>query len=301
MSAGMRIASSTHSSGSDWLSASVSSSRLSVRSRLCSGSVVRRRPPYNQKGRDMLIRAIDCTIERRLLINYRIDPEVAERHIPAPFRPLVVSGWAVGGICLIRLGNLRPAHLPGGVGLTTENAAHRFAVEWDDDDGTQVGVFIPRRDTNSRLTVLAGDRLFPGLHHRAQFQVRDEGPEIQIAVSSHDGTLDLSTTAHESAALGGELFSCLDDAISFSREGSHGYSPHGDLNQLTGVSLDCPRWDAVPVQIDSVKSSMFDDHRAFPKGSCTVDFGLLMRNLPARWVNDDSVSSRRLLPAVEAA
>jgi hypothetical protein len=249
----------------------------------------------------MLIQAIDCTIERRLLINYRIDPDVAERHIPAPFRPLVVSGSAVGGICLIRLGNLRPAHLPGAVGLTTENAAHRFAVEWDDDQGTHVGVFIPRRDTNSRLTALAGDRLFPGLHHRAQFHVRDGGPEIQIAVSSHDGAVELSATAHESAALRSELFSGLNDAIDFFREGSHGFSPYGDLGQLTGVSLDCPRWDALPVEIDSVRSSMFDDHDAFPKGSCAVDFGLLMRDLPARWVSDGNLTSRRLLQADEAA
>ena len=39
-----------------------------------------------------------------------------------------------------------------GVGIRTENVAHRFAVEWDGDDCTQVGVFIPRRDTNSRIT-----------------------------------------------------------------------------------------------------------------------------------------------------
>jgi len=249
----------------------------------------------------MIMKSIDCIIERRLLINYRIDPEVASRHIPSPFLPLVVSGWAVGGICLIRLGGLRPSHLPKVFGLSTENAAHRFAVEWDDDQGTQSGVFIPRRDTNSRLTALAGDRLFPGLHHRAQFQVRDNGPEIEIAVSSHDGTLALSATAHESTALGGELFSCLNDAIGFFREGSHGYSPQGDLGPLAGVGLECPRWDALPVQIDSVRSSMFDDHEAFPKGSCTIDFGLLMRNLPARWVSDGSLRPRRLLQADEVA
>ncbi len=234
----------------------------------------------------MIMKSVDCTIERRLLINYRIDPEVASRHIPSPFRPLLVSGWAVGGICLIRLGGLRPAHLPKAIGLTTENAAHRFAVEWDDDRGTQSGVFIPRRDTNSRLTSLAGDRLFPGLHHLAQFQVRDDGPEIHIAVSSHDGTLDLSTTAHESAALGGELFPCLDDAIGFFRQGAHGYSPHGHLGEQAGVRLECLRWEARPVEINLVRSSMFDDLGAFPKGSCTMDFGLLMRDLPARWVSD---------------
>ncbi len=232
------------------------------------------------------MKSVDCTIERRLLINYRIDPEVASRHIPSPFRPLLVSGWAVGGICLIRLGGLRPAHLPRAIGLTTENAAHRFAVEWDDDHGTQSGVFIPRRDTNSRVTALAGDRIFAGLHHLAQFQVRDEGPDIHIAVSSHDRTLDLSAAAHESDTLGGELFPCLDDAISFFLQGAHGYSPHGHHGEQTGVRLECPRWDAQPVQIDFVRSSMFDDPDAFPKGSCVVDFGLLMRNLPARWVSD---------------
>lgn len=238
------------------------------------------------------MKSVDCTIERRLLINYRIDPEVAGRHLPSPFRPLLVSGWAVGGVCLIRLGRLRPAHLPKAIGLTTENAAHRFAVEWDDERGTQAGVFIPRRDTNSRMTALAGDRLFPGLHHLAEFQVRDDGPEIHIAVSSHDGTLDLSTTAYESEALGGELFSCLDDAIGFFRRGARGYSSHGALDELAGVRLECPRWDARPVHIDSLRSSMFDDHDAFPKGSCTVDFGLVMRDLPARWVSDGNLRSR---------
>ncbi len=246
----------------------------------------------------MLIHAIDCTIERRLLINYRIDPEVAIGHLPSGLRPHLVSGWAVGGICLIRLGELRPAHLPRAIGLTTENVAHRFAVEWDDEQGTQVGVFIPRRDTDSRLTAIAGDRAFPGLHHLAHFEVDDVGPDIRIAVSSKDGTLNLSASAHESTEIGGELFSSLEDAIEFFRQGARGYSPYGPLELLAGVRLECPRWDAQPVQIDSVVSSMFDDVSRFPNGSCSVDFGLVMRDLPARWVSDGSIASRSNLPVI---
>jgi hypothetical protein len=234
----------------------------------------------------MAMRAIDCTIERRLLINYRIDPEVAQGHLPAPFRPHLVSGWAVGGVCLIRLGGLRPAHLPRSVGLTTENVAHRLSVEWDDDEGSQVGVYIPRRDTDSYLTVLVGDRAFPGRHHLARFEVHDDGPDIGIAVTSRDGTLDLSARAHESATLGGELFPSLGNAIDFFRQGSHGYSPQGADGRFAGVHLECPRWAAQPAAVDSVRSSMFDDPEAFPKGSCVVDFGLIMRDLPARWVSD---------------
>jgi Uncharacterized conserved protein (COG2071) len=240
----------------------------------------------------MFLDAIDCTIERRLLINYRIDPEVAERHLPSPFRPHLVSGWAVGGVCLIRLGGLRPAHVPRPIGLTTENVAHRFAVEWDDDDGTQVGVFIPRRDTDSRLTALAGDRVFPGRHQLARFEVNDEGPDIQIAVSSRDGTLDLSTRAHESTSLGGELFSSVEDAIDFFRQGSRGYSPGDAPGHLVGVHLECPRWDARLVDVDFVTSSVFDNPSAFPRGSRALDVGLVMRDLPARWVTDGTLTTQ---------
>ena len=35
-----------------------------------------------------------ATIERRLLINYQVDPEVLTRVLPAPFRPHLVGGVA---------------------------------------------------------------------------------------------------------------------------------------------------------------------------------------------------------------
>src|SRR6266700_3044590 len=54
----------------------------------------------------MTTKTVACTIERRLLVNYRIEPELVPR-------------------------------------LVCENAAHRFAVEWDDANGTQVGVYVP--------------------------------------------------------------------------------------------------------------------------------------------------------------
>ena len=55
---------------------------------------------------------MDSVVERRLLVNYRITPEVVARLLPAGFRPQVVRGWAVGGVCAIRLGSLRPHGMP---------------------------------------------------------------------------------------------------------------------------------------------------------------------------------------------
>jgi len=240
----------------------------------------------------MLTDIVECTIERRLLVNYRIDPEVVERQLPAPFRPQLVSGWAVGGVCFIRLGKLRPNHFPSALGITTENVAHRFAVEWDDDAGTQVGVYIRRRDTNSRTTALAGDRVFPGVHRMARFEVHERGPELRLGVESRDGTLGLSVTARDNQALGGELFTSLEQAIDFFRRGSLGFSPSGSSAGLAGVRLQSQSWDARPVTIDEMRSSVFDDPKAFPKGSCTLDFGLVMRNLTARWVTEGALQAR---------
>jgi Uncharacterized conserved protein (COG2071) len=240
----------------------------------------------------MRAETVDCTIERRLLVNYRIDPEMVGRLLPAPFRPQIVRGFAVGGVCFIRLGGLRLAHIPSGFGLRTENVAHRFAVEWDGSEGTQVGVFVPRRDTNSRITSWAGGRVFPGDHRRARFDVEEIGADLRIAVQSRDGALALSVAASETDCLGGTLFSSADDAVDFFRRGSLGYSPIGSSQRYTGVSLESQRWEALPVAVEHMTSSVFDDTHAFPRGSCVLDSGLVMRSLPVRWVDRGQLKTR---------
>ena len=40
-------------------------------------------------------------VERRLLVNYRVDPETIARVLPPPFRPQLVGGAAVAGIGVV--------------------------------------------------------------------------------------------------------------------------------------------------------------------------------------------------------
>lgn len=103
----------------------------------------------------MRLPTISGIIDRRILANYRVDPEQMAGVLPKPFRPQIYNGYAIGGICLIRLKNIRPNFLPLPWGLNSENAAHRIAVEWDVDGETKQGVYIPRRDTNSVLNHFA--------------------------------------------------------------------------------------------------------------------------------------------------
>lgn len=80
----------------------------------------------------MYIPTLEGTIDRRLLVNYRVDPAMLQELLPTPFRPKLVHGMGVAGICLIRLKHLRPRGLPTMIGFSSENAAHRIAVEWDE-------------------------------------------------------------------------------------------------------------------------------------------------------------------------
>ena len=49
------------------------------------------------------------------------------------------------------------------------------------------GVYILRRDTSSWLNAFAGGRVFPGVHHHAQFQVRETESHFEVEVESDDG------------------------------------------------------------------------------------------------------------------
>ena len=73
----------------------------------------------------MKLPRIKGVIDRRMLVNFRIDPDAAAAQIPQPFRPMLIDGSAIGGICLIRLKHIRPVFLPRLLGIRSENAAHR--------------------------------------------------------------------------------------------------------------------------------------------------------------------------------
>ena len=98
----------------------------------------------------MKLPTIRGLIDRRILANYRIAPDALARILPSPFRPKLINGFGIAGICLIRLKEIRPRGVPKLLGISSENAAHRIAVEWDDEGAGQVrqGVFIPRRDSS---------------------------------------------------------------------------------------------------------------------------------------------------------
>jgi hypothetical protein len=115
--------------------------------------------------------------------------------------------------------------------MSSENAAHRIAVDWDEAGYHGTGVYIPRRDTPSRFNALAGGRLFPGVLE----------------------------------------------------EGALGYSPSTRQNWLESIELRKRNRNIVPLAIDLVESSFFEDRDLFPPGTIEFDSALLMRNIDHSW------------------
>lgn len=233
----------------------------------------------------MKIPVIRGLIERRILVNYRVDPAVLAAQLPAPFRPQLVHGHGMVGICLIRLRGVRPRGLPAWLGFRSENAAHRAAVEWDDQQGiTRQGVYVRRRDSNSRFNALVGGRVFPGFHHHARFTIDEANEHWNVALKSADGVMSLSVRTHRAKGLPSDsIFRSLDEASNFFAAGSLGYSDKRRAGEYQGLELRCRNWQVEPLAVDEVRSSYFDDESLFPRGSIRFDNALLMRGIEHEW------------------
>ncbi len=238
----------------------------------------------------MRIPIIRGTIDRRILVNFRIDPGALARILPKPFQPQIANDAGMAGVCLIRLEHIRPRLVPSFLGITSENAAHRIAVEWEEAGERRTGVFIPRRDTSSRFNALVGGRLFPGEHHHAKFQVNERDDRYRVVVDSDDHLIHVDVEGHVAAELAEtSAFHSLRQASEFFEQGSLGYSVTTQAGRFDGLELRSFDWKVQPLAVERVESSFFGDRALFPPGSVEFDCALLMRRIDHEWHGRESL------------
>ena len=244
----------------------------------------------------MNIPAIKGIIRRRLLLNYRVSPEAVSKIIPGNFRPKLVDGFAIAGVCLIRLEQVRPKGLPSFLGISSENSAHRIAVEWNDAHGeSQEGVFVPRRDTDSLMNSLAGGRVFPGVHHHSKFTISDSEGEISMRVDARDGDeplLDVKATESDEFPES-SIFDSLEHSSSFFEAGCVGYSSRPSSCVLDGLLLKVDQWQVSALSVERIESNYFDDQTLIPDGEIAFDHALLMRDIPHEWHSEPRMEVER--------
>jgi hypothetical protein len=222
-----------------------------------------------------IIRGVRARLRRRLLLSYRLDADVARELLPDGLRPLLVNGHAVAGVCVLGLENIRPRWVRGRWGLRSENAAHRIAVEWDDEGESQRGVYIFERHSSSWIPVLFGGRIFPGVHRKARFAIDESAGRYALTMDAAGESLAADVE------IGGEwqsgLFQTLEDASEFYRSGRIGWSRRHDGLSLEPVTLTSTQWAVEGARLRSLRSSFFD---ALPEGAAVFDSVVVMRDLP---------------------
>ena len=240
----------------------------------------------------MQLPVIEGMLDRRILLNYRFDPQYLQRFVPAPFTPRLHKGHGIGGICMIRFKDLRPRHFPASVGIDSENAAHRIAIEWDHQGNKQTGVFIPQRDTGSSFNYLAGGRIFPGIFQRSTFSVTESAARYKVEIAHKKSEPHVIFDGEECAEFPKtSVFESLAEASEFFAKGAIGYSLAKDGSHFQGMELRFLEWHISPLKINRAHVKLYEDGNLFPKGAVQVDSAMIMKRLRHEWRN---------IPVIEA-
>lgn len=190
-------------------------------------------------------------IRRRLLVNYWVDPAEAASCLPDGVRPHTGSnGGVVVGCCMIELDDVRPWPMPTGVGVSLRAAAHRISCEAGSQERPVRAVFVPSRLTNALLPVLAGGRLFPGVHQRAEVQV-SETDKLQWVVRDRGRGDPFSIAASADLAkgrpTGGEVAEIVIGT-------TLGLSPGHRRGSIQAIEMEPDHLDAQEVELVDVES-----------------------------------------------
>ena len=205
------------------------------------------------------LRRVHAFMDRRLLVNFRMPLDAALEKLPDGFEPQPVKGYAMIGICLIRLTHLRPFGTPPLVQLASENAAHRIACLYPDENGNRKpGVYILERHTDSIANHLAGGRLFPGHHHKATFTTYESPTIWKVGFWGTDGTKVQVIVRQATQVADGSVFEDMDAATCFFQQGTDGWSMRKQGEELEGARIKCHNWNFKPLQIELARSSMLD-------------------------------------------
>ncbi|MDB4055767.1 DUF2071 domain-containing protein [Akkermansiaceae bacterium] len=225
-------------------------------------------------------------IDHRILLNFRIDPEVMKKNLPEEFTPKVVGGYAIGGICQVSLSEMRAKGMPSIVGTGSHNAAHRIAV----DSSQGEGVYVTRRDTNSWLNTMSGGRVFPGVYSKANFDVSASGDLYSVRIENKKKELIMSISAEVVSELPeGSVFESTEEVSDFFKTGNIGWSSKEQSNQFDAIELKTVEWGMEPLKVKESFSAYFSNTSIFPKGSVEFDSAMIMRNLKHSWVSRDNL------------
>jgi hypothetical protein len=175
-------------------------------------------------------------------------------------------------------------------GITSDNAAHRIAVEWEENGMKKDGVYIFRRDTNCLFNSIAGGRMFPGVNQYSSFEIHDENGNVEFNMLSKDGEVSIHFKGHECSELpASSVFSSTLEISNFFKEGADGYSASRSQNCHQGLCLQTINWNMMPFHLDELSTSFFLNEFLIQDDQMQFDSAVIMRDIEHQWNKIPSV------------
>lgn len=203
--------------------------------------------------------AIRGVVERRILVNYRVDVETLDTVLPEPFRGREAgeSGKGIGSLCFMRINDARLRFTPKSTGVSVETMTHRISAERENNGETEHCVYVPRRDVSSEFCAAVGRSALPTDLNCADFRVEERNGVFRIRVDCGEEYAGVEAHETESNEVeGGSVFDSIESASEFFCEAGVRYSPSGE--RYDSIEF-CPReFKMKPVKVKELQSSYFE-------------------------------------------
>lgn len=223
---------------------------------------------------------LEGTIERRLLISYRADPDIVRTHLPTGSRH-TPSRATPSSVSASSNSASTPPACPerSASGPSTARTATPSSTPTDNPPSTSPAETPTRRSSHPP----AGDSS-PAATTEPRITATEDEHNLRVTLDSRDDLIHVTVKAHPTDQLPGDsVFADPATASAFFEHADTGYSDTTRIDCLDALILETANWSATPLAVDEVDSSYFDNSDRFPEGSITLDHGLLMRDIHHTW------------------
>jgi hypothetical protein len=200
---------------------------------------------------------IRASLSQRNIFNFRLEPEVLDRLLPASYlKPQVIKGSSVLSFCVLELRDVILSPFPSFLGFGTTSCAFRSGIIDRSGGRDEPAVYIT--DRNSDLPIIS--RLSPWLLSDTIPTIRPsitrKGDVTSIRVHYLDGQRLFSADARPSKSptkTESQVFESSDDFTNFIHNGVTSYTPsiYGDSLARVDLHKEGPPFIALEATVDS--------------------------------------------------
>jgi hypothetical protein len=210
---------------------------------------------------------IAARMEQRLIFNFRLPPEVLERHLPVPWlQPLPIEGFAVASLCVLWLRNVTVGRIPRRFGAATISSAYRFGVLDRFDGGAKPAVYVRTRYSTSHWTSQLSRLGFPWQRSQARIELKRLGGSgsSRLQITSGSGEPVFGATVRHPSRNSSALFESPEDFARFVAQGVTSYSPSQKGDRMSVVDLVKEDQTYSPLEASDIQAPLLAEWLARP-------------------------------------